>query len=150
MIFKDQESIFSIAIMASKIKTCSLYIPKVGTSSPYMVLRVAHPSVSAFSACALPHGISSFVSGGSLCACALVWLSGYKCGSYIQTKWLELFQCWGCSLSLWYECVSFHRAARRELVKDVFLAGRPTHAVVRDSQKHWQLRSVAVNLQLTK
>lgn len=102
-------------IMASKIKTCSFYIPKLGTSSPNMVLRV-----SAFSACALPHGISSSVSGVSLCACALVWLSGYKCGSYIETKWLELFQCWGYSLSLWYVCVSFHRAARRELVKDGF------------------------------
>lgn len=65
---------------------------------------------SLFSACALPHGISSSVSGGSLCACALVWLSGYKCGSYIETKWLELFQCWGYSLSRWYVCVSFHRA----------------------------------------
>lgn len=110
-------------IMASKIKTYSFYITKLGTSSPNMVLRVADPSVSVFSACALPHGISSSVSGGSLCACALVWLSGYKCGSYIETKWLELFQCWGCSLSLWYICVSFHRAARRQLVKDVFFSG---------------------------
>lgn len=94
-------------------KTCTFYIPKLGTSSPNMVLCVADLS-------ALPHGISSSVWGGSLCACALVRLSGYKCGSYIETKWLELFQCWGCSLSLWYVCVSFHRAARRALVKDVF------------------------------
>lgn len=69
----DQETIFVIPphcrlalalIMVSKIKTRSFYIPKLGTSSPNMVvLRVADPSVSVFSARALSRGISSSVSG---------------------------------------------------------------------------------------